>query len=158
MEENDPGPDSGDELVDRAAIVPVARVLVPAHVPVAELLDRGQDPRIVHPGAERAAEPGLRVDPGRLDDRRLGLLDVVAQPLVGERVHRGVVVRVVADQVTGGGDAPGELGVRARPAALEEERSTDALGRERLEDSVLSAGPVRSARELRVEGERDLHH
>ena len=35
VEQDDPGPDSGDELVDRAAVVPVARVLVPAHVPVA---------------------------------------------------------------------------------------------------------------------------
>jgi hypothetical protein len=65
---------------------------------------------------------------------------------------------VVADQVAGGGDAPGELGIRARPTPLEEERPTDSLGSERLEDPFLSAWSAGSARELRVEGERDLHH
>src|SRR4030095_16279211 len=67
-------------------------------------------------------------------------------------------VRVVADQVARAGDAPGELGVRPYPAALKEERPADPGRRERLEDSVLAAGLRRAAGELRVEGQRDLHH
>src|SRR5262249_43442138 len=103
-------------------------------------------------------EPRLRVDPRRLADRQLGAFDVAAEPLVRETVHRRVEVRMVADQVAGLGDAPRDVGIRARPAALEEERAADSLAGERLEGPVLAARPGGPAGGLGVARERDPRH
>src|SRR5215203_98983 len=138
-------------------LVPVPGIDVPAHVAVPELAEEAQDARVLHAGAERAAEPRPWVDPGDAVDRLLRPAHVVAQRVVAQRVHRRVVVRVIADRVARARDPARALGMRADPAALEEERGARAGVRERREDPLLDAVGRRAAGELGVEGEGDAH-
>ena len=69
--------------------------------------------------------------------------------------HPGVVVRVVADQVSVGGDACRGRGIGLGPPSLDEERRADLLGREKGDELLGHARPGRPVRMLGVEGERD---
>src|SRR6184192_1681677 len=67
-------------------LVPVLGVDVPADGAVADLGERAQHALLLHPSAEWAAEPRLRIDADDLADRLLGLADVAAQETIREIV------------------------------------------------------------------------
>ena len=85
----------------------------------------------------------------------LRIRDVGREALVRQQRHSHVIEAVVADQVPGLCHRSSAIRVRLDPAALEEERSTDSVRGECLEDPVLDAGSGGPTAELRVEGERD---
>ena len=122
-------------------------------VAIAELLENPEDPIVARAGPERAAEPRPRIDPGDLADRPLRVAYVRGDPIVGEERQASVIEAVVADEMAVIHDAPGGLGMRLDPAALEEPRGGHAALGEHVEDRLAHPRPVRAVGMLGVEGQ-----
>ena len=135
--------------------LPVVEHDVLADVAIAELVEDRQDPPVIGPGGERAAEPRPGVDADDLADHPLRRPDVRPDP--GRRQERqpGVIEAVVPDQVPVARDPPRQVRMGLDPAALEEPRRPDAPVREDVEDRLGHARPVRPVRMLGVERQRD---
>jgi hypothetical protein len=147
------------DLVGRSIGLPILAVDVGSDVPEAVPMERPEDPGIIGSRTARAPEPWTRVESRRRLDRRGGRHDVLLQrPSVQDR-ERGVVVRVTAEEMTGGSHSPGRLRVGQSPTTLEEEGSPDALMVEDIEDLVVSLGSTpRSIRMLRIERQGHPQH
>ena len=143
------------DATTRCRAPPVEPVHVPACLAIAESLEGAEDTRIVRPGSERTAEPRPRVLAGRSLDRPLRGADVGGDAPRAQQRHAGVIVRVVAHEVSALGDRAGEARVRLRPASLDEEGRRDPGRRQRVEDLLGATGSMAAVRVLCVEGQRD---
>jgi hypothetical protein len=144
-----------DDLRSRTPRLPILEDDVIPDVAIAELGEESQHPRVVRAGTERTSEPGPRVDPARGRDVLRALAHVLAEALVVQQGHAGVVFRVVAHEMAVVGDPPRALRIRFRPTTLDEEGRTDPGRSQRIQDAV---GSVRRTSRpigvLCVEGER----
>src|SRR3954452_25526438 len=95
-----------DQVGGGAARLPVEGIDRPADVPVAGPLDGGQHARVVLALAVGAAEPRSRADAAGLLDHLLGLAQGGGDAGVGQHVHGGVGLGVVADRMAVCGDPP----------------------------------------------------
>jgi len=126
-------------------IFPVGDGDIPMDVSITLVRERAEDPRVLGALAERASEPGPRIDANDLLNAALRFLDIGDQSAVRQVGQRRVRVRMVADQVPCSRDRSGYIWVGAGPAPLDEEgRGHLARGKQR-EDPLGCAGRALAA-------------
>lgn len=128
---------------------------MPADMPVAELCQPIDKPRIVGPRTKRHAEPWTGVDAGLPYDGTLCTSNVRCEGTPPEHWHAGMVEGVVSDQVAVARHSPGHRGVGLGPAALNEEGRAHVRIGQVADHCGLVVATMRPIRVLGVEGKSD---